>query len=82
MRRAVARPSADLDAISAVPLAGIGMYVVASILYVFPPGLPQPADFILVLTLSWTFSLYLALFAGRADYVRQLSHVFGLDNCS
>jgi hypothetical protein len=39
---------------SLVPLLGLGAYFVASIFYVFPSGNPQPADFLLLLTIVAT----------------------------
>lgn len=57
MESLAARTSRALDAGSILPLAGIAVYVVSSILYVFPPGLPQPADCLLIATVVATFSL-------------------------
>ncbi|MGH6897904.1 MAG: hypothetical protein ACREJ5_15390 [Geminicoccaceae bacterium] len=39
---------------SLLPLVGLGAYFVASIFYVFPSGNPQPADFLLLLTIVAT----------------------------
>jgi O-antigen ligase len=39
---------------SLLPLVGLGVYFVTSILYVFPSGSPQPADFLLVLAIVAT----------------------------
>lgn len=58
--------------LSLLPLVGLGVYIVGSIFYIFPSGMPQPADFLLILavflTLLWSWSrvpnepvLYLAV---------------------
>jgi hypothetical protein len=39
---------------SVLPLLGLGAYFVTSIFYVFPSGNPQPADFLLLLTIAAT----------------------------
>lgn len=39
---------------SLLPLVGLGAYFVTSIFYVFPSGSPQPADFLLILTIAAT----------------------------
>jgi hypothetical protein len=39
---------------SLLPLLGLSAYFVASIFYVFPSGNPQPADFLLMLTIAAT----------------------------
>jgi hypothetical protein len=39
---------------SLLPLVGLGAYFVTSIFYVFPSGSPQPADFLLLLTIAAT----------------------------
>jgi hypothetical protein len=39
---------------SLLPLVGLGAYFVASIFYVFPSGNPQPADFLLLVTIVAT----------------------------
>lgn len=56
MSGAAGKSSSQLDASSAIPLAGIALYVLTSVIYVFPPGLPQPADFILLLVAGLTLS--------------------------
>lgn len=39
---------------SVVPLAGLATYFVTSIFYIFPSGTPQPADWILIVTIGAT----------------------------
>jgi hypothetical protein len=58
--------------LSFLPFLAVGAYLVTSIFYIFPSGMPQPADFVLLLailiTLLWSWSrvpkeptLYLAI---------------------
>src|SRR5918996_1536580 len=42
---------------SLLPLVGLSAYFVTSIFYVFPQGAPQPADFLLLLTIVATMLL-------------------------
>lgn len=48
------------DALPLLPLVGLSAYFIASIFYVFPSGLPQPADYLLLATIALT-----VLFASR-----------------
>jgi hypothetical protein len=40
-----------------LPFVGIGAYLITSIFYVFPSGTPQPADFLLLVTIATTLLL-------------------------
>ena len=40
-----------------LPFAGLAVYVVTSVFYIFPSGTPQPADFILVVSIGGTLLL-------------------------